>query len=246
MALAHLANPTRFLNFAHRALPWLIEVTGAVFVIGLYLAYRAPDDYQQGATVKIMFLHVPSAWLGMMGWSLMSVAALGTLVWRHPLADVAGKAAAPLGAAFTFICLVTGSLWGRPTWGTYWVWDARLTSMLVLLLLYLGVIALYWTADDPNRGSRAAAVLTLVGALNLPIIKFSVDWWNTLHQPASILRMGGSAIDPSIFVPLLIMAVAFTLLFFTLHLAAMRNEILRRRLRTMQLMQAQSLAEAGA
>jgi heme exporter protein C len=191
-------------------------------------------------------MHVPNAWLSQFVYGLMFVAAFGTLVWRHPLADVAGKAAAPLGAAFTFICLVTGSLWGRPTWGTYWVWDARLTSMLVLLLLYLGVIALYWTADDPNRGSRAAAVLTLVGALNLPIIKFSVDWWNTLHQPASILRMGGSAIDPSILVPLLIMAVAFTLLFFTLHLAAMRNEILRRRLRTMQLMQAQSLAEAGA
>ena len=130
----------------------------------------------------------------------MSVAALGTLVWRHPLADVAGKAAAPIGAAFTLICLVTGSLWGRPTWGTYWVWDARLTSVLVLFLLYLGVIALYWTVEDPGRGSRAAAVLTLVGAVNLPIIKFSVDWWNTLHQPASILRLGGSTIDPSMLV----------------------------------------------
>jgi heme exporter protein C len=246
MAIIDLANPTRFLRLVDRVLPWLAAATLLAFAVGLAQAMNAPDDYQQGATVKIMFLPVPAAWLGMMGWSLMSVAALGTLVWRHPLADVAGKAAAPLGAAFTFIGLVTGSLWGRPTWGTYWVWDARLTSMLVLLLLYLGVIALYWTADDPNRGSRAAAVLTLVGALNLPIIKFSVDWWNTLHQPASILRMGGSAIDPSILVPLLIMAVAFTLLFFTLHLAAMRNEILRRRLRTMQLMQAQSLAEAGA
>jgi heme exporter protein C len=176
----------------------------------------------------------------------MSAAALGTLVWRHPLADVAGKAAAPLGAAFTFICLVTGSLWGRPTWGTYWVWDARLTSMLVLLLLYLGVMALYWTAEDPGRGSRAAAILALVGAVNLPIIKFSVEWWNTLHQPASIFRMGGSAIDPSILWPLLIMAGAFTLLFFTLHLAAMRNEILRRRVRTMRMMQAQELAEAAS
>ena len=246
MALIDLANPTRFLRLVDRVLPWLAAATVIVFAIGLMQAMNAPDDYQQGATVKIMFLHVPAAWLGMMGWSLMSVAALGTLVWRHPLADVAGKAAAPLGAAFTFICLVTGSLWGRPTWGTYWVWDARLTSMLVLLLLYLGVIALYWTAEDPNRGSRAAAVLTLVGALNLPIIKFSVDWWNTLHQPASILRMGGSAIDSSILVPLLVMAVAFTLLFATLHLAAMRNEILRRRVRTMQLMQAQALQEASA
>ena len=245
MALIDLANPTRFLRLVDRVLPWLAAATVIAFAIGLVQAMNAPDDYQQGATVKIMFLHVPAAWLGMMGWSLMSVAALGTLVWRHPLADVAGKAAAPLGAAFTFICLVTGSLWGRPTWGTYWVWDARLTSMLVLLLLYLGVIALYWTAEDPNRGSRAAAVMTLVGALNLPIIKFSVDGWNTLHQPASILRMGGSAIDKSILIPLLVMAIAFTLLFFTLHLAAMRNEILRRRVRTMQLMQAQALQEAA-
>jgi heme exporter protein C len=246
MAVIDLANPTRFLRLAERVLPWLAAASVIAFAIGLYLSVNAPDDYQQGATVKIMYLHVPAAWLGMMGWSLMSIAALGTLVWRHPLADVAGKAAAPIGAAFTFICLITGSLWGRPTWGTYWVWDARLTSMLVLLLLYLGVIALYWTAEDPNRGSRAAAVLTLVGALNLPIIKFSVYWWNTLHQPASIMRMGGSTIDPSILYPLLIMALAFTLLFFALHLAAMRNEILRRRVRTMRLMQAQSLAEARA
>jgi heme exporter protein C len=245
MAIIDLANPTRFLRLLERVLPWLVAATALAFAVGLVQAMNAPDDYQQGATVKIMFLHVPSAWLGMLGWTLMSAAALGTLVWRHPLADVAGKAAAPIGAAFTFICLVTGSLWGRPTWGTYWVWDARLTSMLVLLLLYLGVIALYWTAEDPNRGSRAAAVLILVGALNLPIIKFSVDWWNTLHQPASILRMGGSAIDPSILIPLLVMAFAFTLLFFTLHLATMRNEILRRRLRTMQLMRAQALAEAA-
>ncbi|HEY6831142.1 MAG TPA: heme ABC transporter permease [Pseudolabrys sp.] len=246
MAVIDLANPTRFLALVNRLLPWLVGATAVLFVLGLYRAIGAPDDYQQGATVKIMFLHVPSAWLGMFGWIVMSVAALGTLVWRHPLADVAGKAAAPLGAAFTFICLITGSLWGRPTWGTYWVWDARLTSMLVLLLLYLGVLALYWTAEDPGRGARAAAILSLVGAVNLPIIKFSVDWWNTLHQPASIFRMGGSTIDPSILTPLFIMAGAFTLLFVTLHLAAMRNEILRRRVRTMQLMQAQALAEAGA
>jgi heme exporter protein C len=170
----------------------------------------------------------------------MSVAALGTLVWRHPLADVTAKAAAPIGAALTFMCLVTGSLWGRPMWGTYWVWDARLTSVLVLFLLYLGVLALYWTAEEPNRGARAAAVLVLVGAINLPIIKFSVDWWNTLHQGESIFRAGGSAIDPTILRPLLAMAVAFLLLFVTLVLAAMRNEILRRRVRTMQMMQAQT------
>jgi len=238
MAVIDLANPTRFLNFANRVLPWLAAATVLAFAFGLARVMYAPDDYQQGATVKIMFIHVPTAWLSMMCWGVMSVAALGTLVWRHPLADVAGKAAAPIGAAFTFICLVTGSLWGRPTWGTYWVWDARLTSMLVLFLLYLGVLALYWTAEDPGRGSRAAAILSLVGAVNIPIIKFSVEYWNTLHQPASLFRKGGSAIDLSILYPLLIMAFAFTLLFFTLHLATMRNEILRRRVRSMRLMQA--------
>ena len=172
----------------------------------------------------------------------MSVAALGTLVWRHPLADVAAKAAAPIGAAFTLMCLLTGSLWGRPMWGTYWVWDARLTSVLILFLMYLGVIALWRTIEDPTRAARAAAVLTLVGLVNLPIIKFSVDWWNTLHQGASVLRLGGSTVHVSILVPLLVMVAAFTLLFFTLHLAAMRNEILRRRLRTMMLMQAEAAA----
>src|SRR4029079_2950699 len=140
----------------------LIAATLILFVIGFYRVIGAPDDYQQGATVKIMFLHVPAAWLGMFGWGLMTVAAPGTLVWRHPLADVSGKAAAPIGAAFTFICLITGSPWGGVTCGTYWVWHGRLTAMLVLLLLYLGVLALYWTAEEPGRGARAAAILSLV------------------------------------------------------------------------------------
>ena len=240
MALTDLANPTRFLTFANRAIPWLGGATVIAFAFGLNQAMSAPNDYQQGATVKIMYLHVPSAWLGMLCWGVMTVAALGTLVWRHPLADVAAKAAAPIGAAFTLLCLVTGSLWGRPEWGTYWVWDARLTSELVLLLLYLGVIALWRTVEDPSRAARAAAILTLVGALDLPIIKFSVDWWNTLHQGASVFRLGGSTIYPTILMPLLIMAVAFTLLFATLHLAAMRNEILRRRVRTLRLLQARA------
>jgi heme exporter protein C len=246
MAILDLANPSRFLALAERLLPWLIGATVLAFAVGLQQAYGAPDDYQQGATVKIMFIHVPSAWLGMFGWTLMSIAALGTLVWRHPLADVAAKAAAPIGAAFTFLCLVTGSLWGRPMWGTYWVWDARLTSVLVLFLMYLGVIALWRAVEDPSRAARAAAVLTLVGAINLPIIKFSVDWWNTLHQPASVMRLGGPTIYATILIPLLVMAVAFTLLFLTLHVAAMRNEILRRRVRTLMLMQAQAAPGSGS
>jgi heme exporter protein C len=238
MTLIDLANPSRFLELSARLLPWLTAATLLAFAIASLAAYLAPDDYQQGATVKIMFIHVPAAWLGIFAWVLMSAAALGTLIWRHPLADVAAKAAAPLGAAFTLMCLLTGSLWGRPMWGTYWVWDARLTSVLILFLMYLGVIALWRTIDDPARAARAAAVLTLVGAINIPIIKFSVDWWNTLHQGASVLRLGGSTIHVSILLPLIAMLAAFTLLFLTLHLAAMRNEILRRRLRTMLMMQA--------
>jgi heme exporter protein C len=238
MRISELANPSRFLRTANLAIPWLGGATAIVFAFAIYRAMLAPDDYQQGATVKIMFLHVPSAWLGMLCWGLMTIAALGTLVWRHPLADVTAKAAAPLGAAFTLLCLVTGSLWGRPEWGTYWVWDARLTSELILFLLYLGVIALWRTVEDASRAARAVAILTLVGAIDLPIIKFSVDWWNTLHQGASVFRLGGSTIDPTILIPLLLMAVAFTLLFVTLLLAAMRNEILRRRVRTLRLLQA--------
>ena len=242
MALIDLANPTRFVALVGRALPWFIAATLIAFAFGLRETYLAPDDYQQGATVKIMFIHVPNAWLSMFTWGVMSAAALGTLVWRHPLADVAAKCAAPLGAAFTFLALVTGSLWGRPMWGTYWVWDARLTSVLVLFIMYLAVIALWRTVDDQAQAGRAAAVLTLVGAVNLPIIKFSVDWWNTLHQPASVFRMDGPTLDRAFLIPLLVMALAFTLLFLTLHLAAMRNEILRRRLRSLQMMQASQRA----
>jgi heme exporter protein C len=241
MALLDLANPTRFFAFAGRAIPVFGAATAVMFALGLYLIwFVAPDDYQQGATVKIMFIHVPSAWLGMFAWGLMTLSALGTLIWRHPLADVAARSAAPLGAAFTLLCLVTGSLWGRPMWGAYWVWDARLTSVLILFLMYLGLLALWRAVDEPGRAGRLAAILILVGAINLPIIKFSVEWWNTLHQPASVLRLAGPAIDASILWPLLTMALAFTLLFITLHLGAMRNEILRRRIRTLRLMQARA------
>jgi heme exporter protein C len=238
MRLISLANPSRFVALTDRVLPWLALGTLIAFAIGINRLYLAPDDYQQGATVKIMFIHVPSAWLGMFAWGVMSAAAFGTLVWRHPLADVAVKTAAPIGAAFTLICLLTGSLWGRPMWGTYWVWDARLTSVLVLFLMYLGVIALWRAIDDPTRAARATAVLTLVGTMNLPIIKFSVDWWNTLHQGASVFRLGSSTIHPTILVPLIVMLIAFTLLFVALQLAGMRNEIMRRRLRTMLMLQA--------
>ncbi len=231
-----LANPARFSAFEARALPWLSGFTALMMALGLYLGLVvAPADYQQGETVRIMFLHVPSAWLGMMGYTVMAAASLGVLIWRHPLADVAAKAAAPLGAAFTFLALATGSLWGKPMWGTYWVWDARLTSFLILFLMYLGLMALRSAIDEPSRAAKACAILTLVGSINIPIIKFSVEWWNTLHQPASVMKMGKPAMDPSILTPLLVNALAFTLLFVTLHLAAMRTELVRRRLRTLRI-----------
>jgi heme exporter protein C len=239
MRLIDYANPTRFLGLVAKILPWLAAVTVVTFAVGLWLVFfRAPADYQQGETVKIMYIHVPFAWLSMFCYMTMAASALGTLVWRHPLADVSAKCAAPIGAAFTFLALATGSLWGKPMWGTWWVWDARLTSVLVLFIMYLGLIALQETIEDPLRAAKASAVLTLVGVVNIPIIKFSVDWWNTLHQPASVFRMGGSTIDASMLVPLLIMAVAFSLLFVWIHLMAMRNEIIRRRIRTMRMIEA--------
>ena len=238
MTLIDLANPTRFLSLTGKILPWLAAATAILLAVGLYQSAMAPDDYQQGATVKIMFIHVPNAWLSMFVWGVMSLSALGTLVWRHPLADVSAKAAAPIGAAFTFLALVTGSLWGKPMWGTWWVWDARLTSVLVLFIMYLGLIALWQAVEDPGKAARAAAILTLVGTVNLPIIKFSVDWWNTLHQGESIFRAGGPTIDPSMLWPLGIMALAMTLLFLALLLMNMRNEIYRRRVRSLEIMAA--------
>ena len=240
--ILELANPTRFMAVSARILPWLAGAAALALAVGLYLAwFLAPPDYQQGDTVRIMFLHVPAAWLALFFYGVMAVSALGTLVWRHPLADVSQKAAAPIGAAFTLICLVTGSLWGKPMWGTYWVWDARLTSVLVLFLMYCGILALWRTIEEPSRAARAVSILTLVGAINLPIVKFSVDWWNTLHQPASVFRMGGPTIHPSMLYPLLVMAVAFTLIGLALHLSGMRTEILRRRVRTLTILEAERL-----
>ncbi len=195
-------------------MPWLAGLSALLLAAGLYMVFfLSPEDYQQGMTVRIMYIHVPFAWLSMMCYSIMAVSALGTLVWRHPLADVSIRAAAPLGAVFTALALATGSLWGKPMWGTWWVWDARLTSVFVLFLMYLGIIALSRAMDDPAKSAKPVAVLTLVGFINIPIIKFSVDWWNTLHQPASVFRMDGPTIDASMLRPLFVMAIGFSLLF---------------------------------
>jgi heme exporter protein C len=231
--LGTLANPSTFMRLSGKLLPWLAGLTLALFAAGLFMAFSSPPDYQQGETVRIMYIHVPAAWLSLACYSLIALSAAGYLIWAHPLADVSAKAAAPIGAVFTLLALVTGSLWGKPMWGTYWVWDARLTSVLILFFLYLGLIALRQAIEEPGRAGRAAAILSLAGAVNIPIIKFSVNWWNTLHQPASVMRAGGSAIHPALLMPLLVMALAFTLLFIVLHLKAMRAEILWRRCEAM-------------
>ena len=205
-----LANPTRFMELSAQLLPWISGAAAVIITYGLYLSFFvAPPDSLQGETARIMYVHVPSAWLSMAVYALIAVSAFGLLVFRHPLADVSAKAAAPLGAAFTFLALVTGSLWGRPTWGTYWVWDARLTSELVLLFLYLGFIALQAAIDDPRRADRAGALLAIVGVVNIPIIHYSVVWWNTLHQGASVSVTKGASMQSQMLTAMLLMALAF-------------------------------------
>ena len=230
------ANPARFSRIAARVLPWSTAATIILFVVGLYFAlFASPADYQQGDTVRIMYVHVPSAWIAMGCYTFIALMSAIALIWKHPLADIAARAAAPLGAGFNLIVLITGSLWGKPTWGTWWVWDARLTSVLVLFFLYLGHIALTNAFDNPQRGARAAAVLALVGFVNIPIIKFSVDWWNTLHQPASVTRLDAPAIDPAMLTPLLLMALAFLLYFITMLLVRMRSDLNAARARALRL-----------
>ncbi|HMK67077.1 MAG TPA: heme ABC transporter permease [Stellaceae bacterium] len=241
------ANPARFMRLSERLLPWCAGAAVALLVAGFYLAlFVAPPDYQQGEAVRIMFVHVPAAWMASFVYLFLAVASAIALIWRHPLADLAAQSAAPLGAGFTLICLVTGALWGQPMWGTWWVWDARLTSVLVLFFLYLGYIALVHAFDDPTRGARAGAVLALVGAVNLPIIKFSVDWWNTLHQPASVFRLGGPTIDRAMLVPLLVMSLAFMLYFAALLMLRIRTAILESRLRAARLGELELPAEPVA
>lgn len=233
------ANPTRFLKLSGALLPWAGGLAILLFAAGLWLALVAsPEDYQQGATVRIMYIHVPSAWMALFCYATMAVASIVALVWRHPLAELYTKAVAPVGAGFTAVCLATGSLWGAPMWGTWWVWDARLTSVLILFFLYLGYLALVNAFDDPARGLKAGSILVLVGSVNLPIIKWSVDWWNTLHQPASVSsleRIGTPAIDPSMIAPLFTMAAAFTAYFAWLALMRTRAEIQERKIQTLRL-----------
>lgn len=228
-----LANPRRFMDASTPVVPWIGGLAAILIAVGCYMAlFVVPPERLQGDTVRIMYVHVPAAWVSMSTYGLMALASLVALVNRHPLADIAARQAAPLGALFTALALITGSLWGKPTWGTYWVWDARLTSFLLLLFLYLGYIALWNAIEDEFRAARAAAVLAIVGAVNLPIIVFSVEWWNTLHQGESILRRGGPSIAPIFLWPLFIMAAGYTLLFLTLWILRIRTAILARAVRT--------------
>ncbi|MGV3578126.1 heme ABC transporter permease [Brevundimonas sp.] len=233
-----LANPARFMSFTRPLTPVLWVVTAVLLAVGICLSFAAPGDYQQGDTVRIMFVHVPAASIGLMVYAALGVSSFFALVFRHPLADAAARAAALPGAAFTALALITGALWGQPMWGTWWVWDARLTSVLVLFLFYLGYMALRASIDDEQKAARAAAVLGLVGLINLPIVKFSVDWWNTLHQPASLLRAGGSSLDPVFLAPLLTMMAAYGALFLAVWLTSIRTEITRRRVQTLRARQA--------
>ena len=229
-AFAHrFASPPHFFRLANTLLPWFAWGFALTVIPGLYLGLvHAPPDYQQGESYRIIFIHVPSAWMSMFVYVVMAVAGGIGLVWRMKLADVVAASCAPVGASFTFLALVTGSLWGKPMWGTYWVWDARLTSELILLFLYLGYMALQSAFDDRRTASRASAVLALVGVVNIPIIHYSVVWWNTLHQGASVTRMDVPAIHWTMLVPLLLMALAFKLYFVMVLLIRARNEVLER------------------
>ena len=240
----YLANPRRFMKLATVLSPWLAGATLVLAAAGLYLGLVAsPADYQQGETVRIMYVHVPAAWMALFCYTGLAISAAVGLIWKHPVADVAARATAPIGACFTFLALLTGSLWGKPMWGTWWVWDARLTSVLVLFFLYLGYMALNSAFDDPQRGSKASAILAMVGFVNVPIIKFSVDWWNTLHQPASIVRMDGPTIHPDMLWPLFLMIGAFTTYYLWVLMLRMRRELTETRLRARRQIQAE---EAGA
>ncbi len=235
------ANPRRFLKIASAIYPWSAGLTVILLLLGLYLGlFVSPQDYQQGDTVRIMFVHVPAAWMALAIYTMMAVSSAVGLIWKHPVADLSAKAAAPIGACFTFLALVTGSLWGQPMWGTYWVWDARLTSMLILLFLYFGYMAIWHSFDDPSKASKAAAILVLVGVINIPVIKFSVDWWNTLHQPASVATLSGPKIHSSILTPLLIMGCAYMSLFITLLILRVKTEIIERRLRILRISEMKS------
>jgi len=226
------ASPAKFSGLIERLQPWLGGLTLLLGALGLYFAlFASPEDYQQGQAVRIMYVHVPAAWMSMGAYMAMAVCSFCYLVWRHPVADVVAQSSALPGAIFTAITLATGMLWGKPMWGAWWVWDARLTSVLILFFLYIGYLALADSLEEGERKRKSLAVLSLIGAVNLPIIKFSVDWWNTLHQPASLIRMSGPAVDGSMLLPLLLLIGAFTLFYFYILCIRSRAMLLEAKVR---------------
>lgn len=236
--LQRFANPNRFMRLSAAVLPWSAGLTLILLVPGLYLGlFVAPPDYIQGESARIMYVHVPAAWMALFCYAGMAVAAAVGLIWKHPLADLVAKSSAPIGACFTFLALVTGSLWGKPTWGTWWVWDARLTSMLILFFLYLGYIALNNAFDDPARGAKSSNILAVVGFVNVPIIKFSVDWWNNLHQQTSVFKAEGPSIDSAMLWPLLLMSLAYTTYYVWVLLLRIRGEIIAAKIRAIRIRQ---------
>lgn len=229
-----LANPERFNRVFAPVRPYLGGLAAVLLLWGLYLCFAAPEDYQQGDTVRIMFIHVPAAWMGLFCYMVIGVASFFGLIFRHALADAAAKALAPIGAALTALALFTGALWGKPMWGTWWEWDGRMTSTLVLLLFYLGYMALHAAIEDEVKAAKMSAVLAMVGLINLPIIKFSVEWWNSLHQGESIFRKGGPSITPELLWPLLVMTAAYHGLVIWLWLVRLDNEQMSRRVRKLK------------
>jgi heme exporter protein C len=241
-SLHRFANPGRFLRLSGRVLPWLASGGLVLTAIGIaWGLFFSPADWQQGDAVRIMYVHVPAAWLASAGYLALALCSAASLVWRHPLADLAAVEIGPVGAAFTALCLATGSLWGKPMWGAWWVWDARLTSVLVLFFLYLGHIALVRAFDTPERGYRAGAILALIGTVNLPIIKFSVDWWNTLHQPDTITLTGAPTMYIGMLWPLLFTTLGYSLGFVAIATARLRAAVMERRIRA--LLSARAVAE---
>jgi len=242
-SLHRFANPGRFLRVSGAMLPWL--TVGAVVLLATGLVWGlffSPADWQQGDAVRIMYVHVPAAWLASAGYMALAACSFASIVWRHPLADIAAAEIGPVGASFTALCLASGSIWGKPMWGAWWVWDARLTSVLVLFFLYVGHIALIRAFDDRERGYRSAAILALAGVINLPIIKFSVDWWNTLHQPASITLTGAPTMYVGMLWPLLVAALGYTLAFAAITVTRIRAAVMERRIRALLMARAQEEA----
>ena len=227
----NFSNPLRFQKLADKILPYALLLAVMNFLLGLYFAFfQSPPDYLQGETVRIMYVHVPCAWLSLMIYSIMAVCSFISIVFKHTLADIISRSCAPVGACFTLATLITGSIWGKPTWGTWWVWDARLTSELILFFIYIGHILISNAYEDKTKGDRNAAILALLGIVNLPVIKWSVDWWNTLHQPASISKFSSPSIDVAMMTPLIFMSIAFLSFFISLILLRIKGEILIRKI----------------